>query len=73
MQTFNNHHALKIENVLLCGDANCITSKTSGKNAIINKLNTVCRNIGICDLRCSNMNICPGIHGVMLKMYKKVE
>ena len=52
MQTFINHHALNIENVLLCGDFNCITSKTSDKSAI--QLNAICRNIDMFDLWCSN-------------------
>ena len=71
MQTFINHHALNIENVLLCGDFNCITSKTSDKSAI--KLNAVCRNIDICDLWCSKHENLSGYTCVMLKMYQKVE
>ena len=71
MQTFINHHALNIENVLLCGDFNCITSKTSDKKVI--KLNAVCRNIDMCDLWCSKHENLSGYTWCNAENLPKVE
>ena len=48
MQTFINQHSLNIKNVLLCGDFNCTSNKTSDKSTV--KLNAVCKNIDLIDV-----------------------